>query len=439
MYISNDDKARSQMLSDIGVSSEADLFKNIPENLKFKEISLGDGRLSGGMTELDLLNAFRQIAAKNKPLNALACFKGAGVYDHYVPSLVGEVVGRSEFLTAYTPYQAEASQGTLQAIFEYQSLICALTAMDVSNACLYDGATAVAEAALLAVRASGKNTVLISKALNPEYLKVTKTYLQNTPVKIVEVDVDENGQTVKPDVNDNAACFIAQSPNYFGVIENMEHLKKATSGLFIAVVNPISLGLLKPPGEYGADIAVGEGQPLGCGAQMGGATFGFMAVKKGLEWKMPGRIVGQTSDTDGKRGFVLTLQSREQHIRRERATSNICTNAALNALAGAVYLSYFNDKSFKHLAGVNVSKARYLAAQISKIDGYKLKYPNSPFFNEFVVETAQDISKINKMLLKHAILGPAALGKRMCCFCVTEKNTKEQMDLLVNLLGKYNG
>ncbi|MCL2389755.1 MAG: aminomethyl-transferring glycine dehydrogenase subunit GcvPA, partial [Elusimicrobia bacterium] len=421
MYTPENDKDQRQMLECIGVSDKTELFKNIPDNLKFKEISV-----SGAMTELELLRTFTKLSQKNKNLDNLICFKGAGIYDHFIPAIVDEVAGRSEFWTAYTPYQAEASQGTLQAIFEYQSLICALTNMDISNACLYDGATAVAEAVLLAIRATGKTKVLISKALNPEYLNVTKTYLKNLPAEIIEIPVDENGQTSKTELEtmlnktDDICCFIAQSPNYYGIVEDMAGLK-SDKCLFVAVVNPISLGVLSAPGDYAADIAVGEGQPLGNAPSMGGATFGFMAVKRGLERNMPGRIVGQTVDAEGKRGFVLTLQTREQHIRRQKATSNICTNSALNALRGGIYLSYFNDASFKHLAQVNVSKARYLAGEISKVEGFKLKYSGSPFFNEFAAETPKPVSKINKILLKHGILGGVEINKNTALFCVTEK------------------
>jgi glycine dehydrogenase subunit 1 len=433
-------KDNKKMLETIGINDLDELFNEIPKNLKTKGLDI-----SGGKTEQELLNYFSRIALKNK---TLISFRGAGIYDHYIPSLVGEIIGRSEFWTAYTPYQAEASQGTLQAIFEYQSLICALTGLDTSNASLYDGATATAEAVLLALRASGKNKILLSSALHPEYLQTIKTYLENSRTKLVILDtlngaVEKNSIDVA--IDDNTAAVVVQSPNYFGVIENMQALSSATknkNSLFIAVVNPVSLGIFQSPGEYDADIAVGEGQALGSSMSVGGATFGFMAVKKALEWKMPGRIVGQTVDKDGKRGFVLTLQSREQHIRREKATSNICTNASLNALAGCVYLSGWGNDGFKNLTQTNISKARYAFDKIRALYGFKAKFENQVFFNEFVIETQKNLKNINKVLFKNGILGPLDLSginenfKNCLLFCVTEQRTKAEIDKVVELLAK---
>lgn len=429
------------MLEALGIKSEDELFDAIPADVRAKHLNI-----SGNQTEQELLKYFKNLAAKNKTLTS---FRGAGIYDHFIPSLVSEVTSRSEFWTAYTPYQAEASQGTLQAIFEYQSMICALTGMDTSNASLYDGATAVAEAALLAMRVSGKNRILISSGVHPEYIKTVKTYLQNLDVKIVLLDISPNGSiekaTVDAALDDNTAAVIVQSPNYFGVVENMQVLSSAAKEnnvLFTAVVNPLSLAVFQAPGEYGADIAVGEGQPLGIPASAGGANIGFMAVRKGLEWKMPGRIVGQTIDKNGKRGFVLTLQSREQHIRREKATSNICTNASLNALAACVYLSGWGNEGLKKLADTNMSKAGYAFHKIKNIDGFKAKFENSIFFNEFVIETTKNIKKIDKNLIKNGILGPLDLSnhgkqfKNCLLFCVTEQRTKSEIDKLIELLAK---
>ncbi|MDR1696023.1 MAG: aminomethyl-transferring glycine dehydrogenase subunit GcvPA [Endomicrobium sp.] len=432
---------KQKMFDVLGIKSEEDLFDSIPVESRAKPLNV-----SGGHTEQELLEHFKNIAAKNK---TLVSFRGAGIYDHYIPSLVGEITSRSEFWTAYTPYQAEASQGTLQAIFEYQSMICALTGMDVSNASLYDGATAAAEAALLALRVSGRKKILVSSGLNPEYIKTLKTYLQNFDAKIVLLDLSPNGTVEKATVDASSdgdtAAVIVQSPNYFGIVEDMQGLSetaKEKNALFTAVVNPVSLGVFQAPGEYGADIAVGEGQPLGIPLSAGGATFGFMAVRKGLEWKMPGRIVGQTTDKNGKRGFVLTLQSREQHIRREKATSNICTNASLNALAACVYMSGWGNGGFKKLAETNISKASYAFGKIKNIDGFKAKFEHSVFFNEFVIETAKDIKKINKALIKNAFLGPLDLSgsgkqfKNCMLFCVTEQRTKGEIDKLVEILAK---
>ncbi|MDR1926493.1 MAG: aminomethyl-transferring glycine dehydrogenase subunit GcvPA [Endomicrobium sp.] len=439
-YTMQNQKDNKKMLETIEINNLDELFNEIPKNLRIKDLNI-----SGGKTEQELLNYFSRIALKNK---TLISFRGAGIYDHYIPSLVGEIIGRSEFWTAYTPYQAEASQGTLQTIFEYQSLICALTGLDTSNASLYDGATSTAEAALLALRATGKNKILISSALHPEYLQTIKTYLENSRAKLVILDT-LNGAVEKSSIDDviddDTAAVIIQSPNYFGIIENMQALSSVTKGkksLFIAVVNPISLGIFQSPGEYDADIAVGEGQVLGSSMSAGGATFGFMAVKKALEWKMPGRIIGQTVDKDGKRGFVLTLQSREQHIRREKATSNICTNASLNALAGCVYLSGWGNDGFKNLAKTNMSKARYAFDKIKTLYGFKAKFENQVFFNEFVIETQKNLKKINKILFKNGILGPLDLSdinenfKNCLLFCITEQRTKAEIDKVVEFLAK---
>ncbi|MDR2066517.1 MAG: aminomethyl-transferring glycine dehydrogenase subunit GcvPA [Endomicrobium sp.] len=440
-YTQQNYKAKKQMLDSIGVTSIDELFSDIPKDLIVKELNI-----SNGQTEQELLDSFKGIALKNK---IFTTFRGAGIYDHYIPSLVWEVIGRSEFLTAYTPYQAEASQGTLQAIFEYQSLICTLTGLDVANASLYDGSTSVAEAVLLALRISGKNKILISSLLHPEYIQTVKTYLENSKAELVVLPQGPNGAiertVLEANIDDNTAAVVMQSPNYLGIIEDMQMLSTSTKSkkaLFIAVVNPLSLGLFQAPGEYNADIAVGEGQVLGSPMAVGGSTFGFMAVKKSLEWKIPGRIVGQTTDKDHKRGFVLTLQSREQHIRREKATSNICTNASLNALAGCVFLAGWGAEGFVNLAKTNISKARYAFNKIKSLEGFKVKFENKTFFNEFVIETQKNIKKINKVLLKNNILGPLDLSSfnenlaNCLLFCVTEQRTKKEIDKLVELLAK---
>jgi glycine dehydrogenase subunit 1 len=441
-YIPISDKDKQEMFNSIGVKDTQELLSlQIPEALRVKKLNLDKG-----MSEQELISLFKQYAHKNK--SNLACFRGAGIYDHFVPSIVDEIIGRSEFWTAYTPYQAEASQGTLQAIFEYQSVMCELTGLECSNASMYDGATAVAEAILLAIRASRKNKVIISNALNPEYISVIETYTKNLKIEIIKIDIDsKTGALNKDDLNkvldETVAAVVVQSPNFFGTVEDMQELSKVSKdkkALFVAVVNPISLGLLQTPGEYGADIAVGEGQVLGNQMYLGGSTFGFMVVTKALEWKMPGRIVGQTVDKDGKRGFVLTLQSREQHIRREKATSNICTNAALNSFAACVYAAYLGSQGIKELAETNISKARYAFDKIKNIKGFYPLFENSVFFNEFVFKTDKDADKINKELLKENILGPLNLGKtdakyKNCImFAVTEKRTKQEIDKLAEIL-----
>jgi len=442
-YIPVTEKDKEEMLKKSGVADIDELLAlQIPENLRAKKLNIPEG-----ISEQSLLKLFSSYADKNRA--NLICFRGAGIYDHFIPSVVDEIIGRSEFWTAYTPYQAEASQGTLQAIFEYQSMICELTGLDTSNASLYDGATAVAEAVLLALRVSKKNKVIISSALNPEYIKVVKTYtskLEN--IELIEIDIDEKTgsilkETLTSKITEDVAAVVVQSPNFFGIVEDMDLLSQITkqnNSLFISVVNLASLGILQAPGQYNADIAVGEGQVFGNSMYMGGSTFGFMAVKKALEWKMPGRIVGKTVDKNGKEGFVLTLQSREQHIRREKATSNICTNAALNSFAGCVYMAYLGKTGIENLSKINISKARYAFDLVSKIDGFSPVFKNALFFNEFVVKTTKDVKKLEEKLLENNILGPLPLEqinkkyKNCLMFAVTEKRTKQEIDNLVEIL-----
>ena len=443
-YIPVNNINKQEMLDSIGVKNTEELLSlQIPEILRAKKLNLPDG-----LSEQEVISLFKKYAKQNKA--NLACFRGAGIYDHFVPSVVDEIIGRSEFSTAYTPYQAEASQGTLQAIFEYQSVMCELTGLDCTNASMYDGATAVAEAVLLAVRASRKNKIVMSSAINPQYISVVKTYIQNLNAELIFVDIDEqtgsiSSKVLEQNLADDVAAVVVQSPNFYGVIEDMEELSKTAkvkNCLFIAVVNPASLGILKSPGEYGADIAVGEGQVFGNKMYLGGSTFGFMSVTKALEWKMPGRIVGQTIDKNGKRGFVLTLQSREQHIRREKATSNICTNAALNSFAGCVYLATLGANGIKELAQANISKARYTYNKIKNIKGFEPLFSKSVFFNEFVFKTTKNIADINNELLKENILGPLPLNivdkkyKDCIMFAVTENRTKEEIDKLADILNR---
>ena len=440
-YIAVNEKEKKEMLKSIGVQNADELFSAIDRSARIKGLNL-----AAGLSELELLSKFENLSKKNISLKEIKCFRGAGIYEHFIPSLVEEITGRSEFLTAYTPYQAEASQGTLQAIFEYQSLIVELTGLDVANASLYDGGSAVAEAALLCARSTGRKKLLVSGALHPEYLEVLKTYLQGSDITITTIP-PANGKTsaekAEALIDPETAAVIIQSPNFFGSIEDMTEFKKIAEkegALLVSVVNPVSLGLLKPPKETGADIAVGEGQVLGNPAGLGGFTFGFMAAKQALAWKMPGRIVGQTTDANGRRGFVLTLQSREQHIRREKATSNICTNAALNAFAGCVYLSGWGPKGLKKLGELNALKSRYAFDEIIKVKGFESAFPNAAFFNEFTVKTSKDTRIIEEKLLKEKILGPLELErffpemKGHILFCVTETRTKEDIDKLVKVL-----
>ena len=352
-YIPNTRDDEKRMLEAIGVESICDLFNDIPKDLQLNR----DLNLKPSMSELEVMNYMKKLASQNKTVNDLTCFLGAGAYDHYIPTVVGHVTGRSEFYTSYTPYQAEISQGTLQYIFEFQSLIAEVTGMEVANASLYDGGTAIAEAAFMASSISRKKKIIISETVNPQYREVLTTYAHLQDLEIVEVKMDEGStdlEDLKAKVDGDTAAVVVQNPNFFGVIENMEEVEKIThsekKALLINSIDPISVGILKTPGEIGADIVVGEGQALGIPLGYGGPYLGFMATTKKHMRKLPGRVVGQTIDTHGERSFVLTLQAREQHIRREKATSNICSNQGLNTLAATVYLSTLGKEGLKQVA-----------------------------------------------------------------------------------------
>lgn len=441
-YIPNTKDDEQRMLEVIGVDSIDDLFSDIPEDIRLnRELDL-----KPSMSELEVANYIKKLAESNTTIDNLTCFLGAGAYDHYIPSIVKHITTRSEFYTSYTPYQAEISQGTLQYIFEYQTLICNLTGMDVSNASLYDGGTAIAEAAFMASNISRRNKVLVSKTVNPEYRKVLKTYAHLQQIEVVEID-EEEGVTdldqLKNHVDDKTAAVIVQSPNFFGIIEDLEtigeiaHSQKRT--MFITSVDPISLGILKTPGSLGADIVVGEGQSMGMPLSFGGPYLGFMATKKAHMRKLPGRIVGETVDVDGNRAYVLTLQAREQHIRREKATSNICSNQGINTLAAAVYLVTLGKEGLREVATQATQKAHYAYEQITKSGKYKPLF-DKPFFKEFAVTSSVDAEKINEKLLEEKILGGYSLGreypqyKNGILYAVTEKRTKEEIDILSSVL-----
>ncbi|HIE26139.1 TPA: aminomethyl-transferring glycine dehydrogenase subunit GcvPA [Candidatus Poribacteria bacterium] len=450
-YISNTDAQRQEMLHEIGVDSFEELLRDIPEELRNIKLNLSEG-----LSELELIKSLRELSERNADLNHYTSYLGAGAYDHFIPSVVKTVISRGEFYTSYTPYQPEVSQGTLQAVYEYQSLICELTGMDVSNASLYDGASALGEAAILTLNATNRAEIVVSKTVHPEYRAVLKTYLRGLGAPIHEIPYTEDGTTdleeLKNAVNENTASVILQNPNFFGCIERMSKSSEIThsnDALFVACVNPISLGVLKPPGEYGADLAVGEGQPLGNPIAFGGPYLGFFATTQKLMRKLPGRIVGQTKDTEGRRGFVLTLQAREQHIRREKATSNICTNQALNALAACVYLSAMGKSGVSKVARLNLQKSHYAQERLCELDGFELKFsapPSSPgcsiFFNEFLIQCNSDPNEINKKLLNKKIIGGLPVErfypelKNCVLFCVTEMRTKEEIDTLVATIGK---
>ncbi len=441
-YIPNTKEDEQRMLEVIGVNSVEDLFSDISEDVKLKR----DLNLNPSMSELEVAKYMKKLAESNTTIDNLTCFLGAGAYDHYIPSIVGHITSRSEFYTSYTPYQAEISQGTLQYIFEYQTLICNLTGMDVSNASLYDGGTAIAEAAFMASNITRRKKVIISKTVNPEYRKVLNTYAHLQSIEVVEIE-DKEGVTdleeLKKHVDAKTAAVIVQSPNFFGIIEDLEaigeiaHSQKRT--MFVTSVDPISLGILKSPGSLGADIVVGEGQPLGIPLSFGGPYLGFMATKKAHMRKLPGRIVGETVDVDGNRAFVLTLQAREQHIRREKATSNICSNQGINTLAAAVYLVTLGKKGLREVATQATQKAHYAFEQITKSGKYKPLF-DKPFFKEFAVTSSIDADKINNKLLEEKILGGYSLEKEYpqykngILYAVTEKRTKEEIDTLSSVL-----
>ena len=436
-YIPNTDADRAEMLSAVGVSSLDDLFTPIPKHLQFNK----DLQIPPRMDQLTLAKHLNRLASKNVHAEAYPCFLGAGIYDHYMPPTVAAITGRSEFYTSYTPYQPEVSQGMLQSIFEFQTLLCQLLGMDVANASMYDGATALAEAAIMAGELTGRKRVTVLSSVHPTYRQVLETYLRHMGLSI-DLVPDTNGLGDLTVTGDTAAVIV-QHPNFFGSLEDMKLLSEAAhagGALLVVCVDPISLGLLAPPGEYDADIVVGEGQPLGCPMGYGGPLLGFFACKNKFMRRLPGRIVGQTTDGDGKRAFVMTLRTREQDIRRERATSNICTNEALYALAASVYLATMGKQGLTQTAQLCLQKSHYAAAEIAKRPGYALAFPDQPFFKEFVVKTPGDPAAINEKLLAQGMIGGLPLGDLYpelgdaMLICVTEQRTKEEIDALVSAL-----
>lgn len=437
-YIPNTHLEQQRMLDAIGIDDIDDLFEPIPEQLKLQRPL----NIPGPLSEMDLAKFTKQISKRNINIDDYICFLGAGIYDHYIPATVPEIIGRSEFYTSYTPYQPELSQGNLQSIFEFQTLICRLTGMEVANASMYDGATALAEAAIMASSITGRNEWLISDCIHPAYRETMHTYAWATGCTIIE----EGRAGIKTDIrklysriSKNTACVVIQNPNFFGTIEDITYaaeLAHNNGALFIACVDLISLGLLKPPGQVDADICVGEGQSLGIHPSFGGPLLGFFSCKKKYIRQMPGRIVGATVDAVGKRGYALTLQTREQHIRRERATSNICTNEALNALAATVYLSTLGKSGLKHIAHLCLQKAHYAAESISDLPGYEMPFKAS-FIKEFVIKANKPVQEINRSLIKKNIIGGLDLGKFYpdlkdhMLLCVTEKRTVEEINSLV--------
>ena len=433
-YVPSTAQERQEMLASIGLCSIDELFSHIPDSLKRK----GELNLPSGKSELEVCRTMEHIAAQNIVFDSI--FRGAGAYDHYIPAIVKSVTGKEEFVTAYTPYQAEISQGVLQSIFEYQTMICELTGMDVSNASVYDGATAAAEAVNMCCERS-RNVVFCSAAAHPDTIEVVKTYCWASGHEFVLVpakDGKTDWNSIVPQLDKKtSACLYIQSPNFFGQIEDVQQAAEAVHAVGAKLImgcNPIALGLYKTPAELGADIAVGEGQPLGMPLSFGGPYLGFMATTKTMMRKLPGRIVGETTDVDGKRAFVLTLQAREQHIRREKASSNICSNQALCAMTAAVYLAAVGPEGLKQVANLCYQKAHYLMQQLTAIPGITLRY-QGPFFHEFVTDQA-DANRILLKLAQEGILGGLPLSDGGILWCATEKNSKEDIDRMVGIIRK---
>jgi len=437
-YIPHSDADRKAMLQTIGVPSLEALFEDIPASARFPDLDL-----PAPLSEMGVRWELESLAEANLTTAEGSCFLGAGAYRHFVPAVVDAVISRGEFFSAYTPYQPEVSQGTLQAIFEYQTMICELTGMDVSNASHYDGATSTAEAVITAVNVHRmrRKKVVVSPFVHPEYRNVVRTYTQGMDLTIVG---DEAASTDPTELLDkDTACVIVQYPDFLGRFEDLTDLGQAAQdvgALLIVATDPIALGLLKPPSAFGADIVTGEGQGLGIGLNFGGPYLGFFAAKKKHVRKIAGRLVGQTSDAEGERGFVLTLSTREQHIRRERATSNICTNQGLMALAAAVYMAALGKCGLRQVAELCYHKAHYAADEIDKLDGFSV-LRDKPFFKEFAVRCPAPVAEINDHLLrKRAIMGGYDLGetypeyKDHMLLCVTEMNPRQEIDRLVRTL-----
>ncbi|MEB3283936.1 MAG: aminomethyl-transferring glycine dehydrogenase subunit GcvPA [Candidatus Sericytochromatia bacterium] len=433
---------RQAMLEEVGFTSFEEMIQHIPASLRLQQLDLPPGK-----SELEVQGTMRGWAASNHTPDKLS-FLGAGVYQRFIPAAVDAIVSRSEFYTAYTPYQPEVSQGTLQYTYEYQTLICQLTGMDVSNASLYDGSTAMAEAAFMAMRITGRRKILVAGSVHPEYLEVLNTYARG-PEASIEVLPLTNGRLshdqIRAEALEGAACLVVACPNFFGLVEEMPQLSEtihAAGGLLVAVVEPTSLAVLTPPGEYGADIVVGDGQSLGNMSQFGGPHVGFMACRSEHFRQLPGRIVGATQDSRGEKAYTLTLQTREQHIRREKATSNICTNQALCALAVTVYLSLAGPQGLLSVAELSADRAHHLAQAIAEIPGFSLAF-DGPFINEFVVRSRFPVQQVLDHLQNQGILGGVPLKTwfpdREDCFliAVTEINDVESLQRLMSALTEF--
>lgn len=442
-YMPHTDSDRRAMLDTIGVRGIDDLYAAVPADVRFPDLDLPDP-----ISELEVMEELQALSEANLDTRHTPCFLGAGAYNHFIPAVIDHVLSRSEFYTAYTPYQPEISQGTLQAIFEYQSLICNLTGMDVSNASHYDGATALAEAVILALNhhRGSRHKVVLSAGIHPHYRQTVRTYMQGVDVTLVgDEDIGHDAKSLAGMIDSATTMVAVQYPDFFGRIEDFSSLGEAAhaaGALLCVVVNPLALGLLRPPADFGADVVVGDGQPLGIPMSYGGPYLGHFTVKKEFVRKMAGRLVGETLDSRGQRGYVLTLSTREQHIKREKATSNICTNVALMALASAVYLSVMGKQGLRRVAELCYHKAHYAAQQIGGLEGYSL-WNQGTFFHEFAIRCPRPVKEINDYLLdgyETEILGGYDLGqdypalKDHMLLAVTEMNSKDQIDDLVQAL-----
>ena len=430
-YIPSTVDEQAEMLAALGIDSIDQLFADIPDEFRNPTLDL-----PAPLSELEIQQELGQMAGKNRPMGSGPSFLGAGAYNHFIPAIVKALITRGEFLTAYTPYQAEASQGTLQVIYEFQTLICNLYDMEVANAGMYDGATSLAEATLMACRVTKREKVALADSISPAYIDVIRTYCQSQDIVVEVVD------PTNPPLDGETACLVLQYPNYFGYIEDQQKLVDAAhaqGALAVVSCDPTAMGMLQTPGHYGADIVTGDGQPLGIPASYGGPYVGLFAAKQEFIRQMPSRLSGRTVDKNGKTGYVLTLQTREQHIRRERATSNICTNEALYALASTIYLAAMGKQGMRQVAELCYHKAHYAAAQIGELPGYSLPISGS-FFQEFVVQCPTSPTEINKKLMERNILGGLDVSEKVpngMLLCVTEMNSKEDIDALVAALSEF--
>jgi glycine dehydrogenase subunit 1 len=441
-YLPHTEADREEMLKAIGVRTFEELLAHIPKDIRVKELNL-----AAGLNELELTQKVTELARKNKPASQQACFLGGGSYRRFVPASVGSIISRSEFATAYTPYQPEVSQGSLQAIYEFQTAICLLTDMEVANASMYDGQTALAEAAMMACRLTGRKKVVIAESLNPEYALIVRTYLDTAGIAHISVSAAGgvvDASKLSAAIDDKCAALLVQYPNYFGCIEDLEEIKKqaeAAGSLFVVLTDPIAMGLLTPPGAFGADIVVGDAQQCGNQLSFGGPTAGFMATRTKYVRQLPGRLAGQTMDNRGQRAFTLTLQTREQHIRRQNATSNICTNQALNALAMLVYLSLMGPQGLRDAAEISVRRAHHLAELLTTKGGLSLRF-NQPFVNEFVVRSPVPVRKLLDELKEQNILGGIELGRFLPTYedcllvAVTETNSPAELEHYADVVAK---